>query len=140
MACLRPITEPTVQAEVLTLARKGIELGTGKARGDSAIPEALIPWLHLAPGKAEHCSGRFAEAFATSAASFFRVTQSTVSANSFHLTFPTVLGRSYQVQSSVNLANPWTNIGTPAAGTGSALTLPVNVSGETQHFFRVSVQ
>jgi hypothetical protein len=76
----------------------------------------------------------------TSAASFFRVTQSTLSANSFHLTFPTVPGRSYQLQSSPNLAPPWTDIGTAEAGTGSTLTLPVNVSGETRRFFRVSIQ
>ncbi|MBK8036913.1 MAG: hypothetical protein IPK22_07215 [Verrucomicrobiaceae bacterium] len=76
----------------------------------------------------------------TSAASFFRVTQSMLSANSFHLTFPTVPGRSYQLQSSPNLAPPWTDIGTAEAGTGTALTLPVNVSGETRYFFRVSVQ
>jgi hypothetical protein len=76
----------------------------------------------------------------TSAASFFRVTQSSISGTNFNLTFPSVLGRSYQIQSSPNLSAPWTDVGTPTAGTGSTLTLPVNVSGETQHFFRVSVQ
>lgn len=75
----------------------------------------------------------------TSAASFFRVTQSTLSANSFHLTFPTVLGRSYQLQSSANLANPWTSIGSPTAGTGGTMTVPVDVTGQPKHFFRVAV-
>ena len=75
----------------------------------------------------------------TSAASFFRVTQSTLSANSFHLTFPTVLGRSYQLQSSANLANPWTSIGSPTAGTGGTMTVPVDVTGQPKLFFRVAV-
>jgi len=76
----------------------------------------------------------------TSAASYFRVAQSSITGGIFHMSFPTVLGRSYQVQSSPNLADPWTDVGTAAAGTGGALTLPVNVSGETLHFFRVRVQ
>lgn len=75
----------------------------------------------------------------TSAASFFRVTQSMLSANSFHLTFPTVPGRSYQLQSSANLANPWTSIGSPTAGTGGNMTVPVDVTGQPKLFFRVAV-
>ncbi|HCN75591.1 MAG TPA: hypothetical protein DIT13_00175 [Verrucomicrobiales bacterium] len=75
----------------------------------------------------------------TSAASFFRVTQISISGGVFNMTFPTVPGRSYQLQSSSNLANPWINIGAATAGTGGMVTLPVDVTGQTKHFFRVSV-
>jgi subtilisin-like proprotein convertase family protein len=74
------------------------------------------------------------------AASYFRVNQSAISGNTFSVTFPTASGRTYQLQSSPNLANPWTNIGNATAGTGSDVTLPVNVTGFTKFFFRVSVQ
>ena len=75
----------------------------------------------------------------TSAASYFRVTQSAISGATFNMTFPSVIGRTYRLQSSPNLANPWTNIGTATAGTGGNVTLPVNVTGFTNYFFRVSV-
>ena len=55
------------------------------------------------------------------------------------ITFPTSLGRTYQLQSSPNLANPWTNIGSPTPGTGGNVTLPVSMGAETRYFFRVSV-
>jgi hypothetical protein len=68
------------------------------------------------------------------------VTQSTISGSTFSVTFPTASGRTYQLQSSPNLANPWTNIGTATAGTGGSVTLPVDVTGFTGYFFRLSVQ
>ncbi|MEQ1751325.1 MAG: choice-of-anchor Q domain-containing protein, partial [Prosthecobacter sp.] len=74
-----------------------------------------------------------------SASSSFRITQSAISGASFNVTFPTVSGRSYQLQSSPNLANPWTNIGSVTPGTGSNRTLPVTITGLTGYFFRVSV-
>jgi hypothetical protein len=73
------------------------------------------------------------------AASYFRIIQSAINGTNFSLTFPTVLGRSYQLQSSANLANPWTSIGSPTAGTGGNMTVPVDVTGHTKHFFRVAV-
>jgi len=76
---------------------------------------------------------------AASARSTFRVTETALSGNTFTITVPTALGRTYQLQSSPNLANPWTNIGTPTPGTGGNVTLPVDVTGHTSHFFRVSV-
>ncbi|MBK8038247.1 MAG: autotransporter-associated beta strand repeat-containing protein [Verrucomicrobiaceae bacterium] len=73
------------------------------------------------------------------AASYFRIIQSAINGTNFSLTFPTVLGRTYQLQSSANLAPPWTDIGTPTAGTGGNMTVPVDVTGQTKHFFRVAV-
>jgi hypothetical protein len=75
----------------------------------------------------------------TSATSYFRVTQTAHSGNNFSVTFPTAVGRTYQLQSSPNLANPWANVGTATAGTGSNVILPVNVTGQPKHFFRVAV-
>lgn len=50
---------------------------------------------------------------------YFRVVQSTISSSTFNITFPTALGRSYQIQSPPNLAEPWTNIGSATPGTGT---------------------
>ena len=78
----------------------------------------------------------------TSAASYLRITQSVISGANINVTLPTVIGRSYQLQSSTNLAEPWTNIGTATAGTGGNVTLPVVITvvitGYTTYFFRVS--
>jgi len=57
IACLRPIAAATMQAEALTLARRGVELETAD--------EKLRPWYHLALGMAEYRSGHFADAMTT---------------------------------------------------------------------------
>lgn len=75
----------------------------------------------------------------TSPLSVFRITQSALSSPNFSVTFPTVINRTYQLQSSPDLANPWTNVGSATAGTGGNVTLPANVTGFTRYFFRVSV-
>ncbi len=73
-------------------------------------------------------------------ASRFRVTNFSKTGDTFSVSFPTVFGRTYQLQSSPNLANPWTNVGSPTPGTGSSVTLtPAPVPGFTRYFFRVSV-
>jgi hypothetical protein len=62
-----------------------------------------------------------------------------MSGSTLNITFPTALGRSYQLQSSPNLANPWTNVGSAITGTGGNITLPVSTTGFTRYFFRVTV-
>lgn len=37
-------------------------------------------------------------------------------------------------------SDPWANVGSPTAGTGSTVTLYVFLAGQTSYFFRVSVQ
>ncbi len=76
---------------------------------------------------------------AADGADAFRITQSAFSGAIINVTFPTKLGRTYQLQSSPNLADPWTNIGSATSGTGGTVTLPVNTGSETSYFFRVSV-
>lgn len=59
----------------------------------------------------------------------------------FNVTFPTVQGRTYQLQASPNLANPWSSLGSggAAAGTGGNVTLGVDMTGFERYFFRVNV-
>ena len=75
-----------------------------------------------------------------SAASWFRVTQVARSGNILSVTFPTVTGRNYQLQSSPNLANPWTDVsGAATTGNNGNRTVQVDVTGIPSYFFHVSV-
>lgn len=71
--------------------------------------------------------------------SVFRIVRTSLGGGIFSVTFPTVTGRTYQLQSSPDLAEPWENIGEPTAGTGGEVTLPVMVPGFSRYFYRVSV-
>ncbi len=71
--------------------------------------------------------------------SVFRIVQTSLGGGIFSVTFPTVTGRTYQLQSSPDLADPWTDVGSAAGGTGGNVTLPANVAGFSRYFFRVSV-
>ncbi len=76
----------------------------------------------------------------TDRTSVFRIIQSALSSPDFSVTFPTVSGRTYQLQASPDLADPWTNIGSATLGTGGNVSLPADVTGFARYFFRVSVQ
>ena len=53
--------------------------------------------------------------------STIRITSVVLDAGGLHLTFPTLLGKRYQVQSTPSLSPPaWANAGTALAGTGSS--------------------
>lgn len=71
--------------------------------------------------------------------SVFRIVQTSLGGGIFSVTFPTVPGRTYQLQSSPDLADPWTDVGSAAGGTGGNVTLPVTVTGFSRYFFRVTV-
>jgi len=59
--------------------------------------------------------------------------------NQYVLTFPTLLGQNYQVQSTTNLAaSNWTALGSALAGTGGTLSL-TNLINSPQAFFQVLI-
>ena len=75
-------------------------------------------------------------------ASVLRITQSARSGNTLSVTFPSIAGRHYTLESTTNLATgQWTFIpGSTTTGTGSPITLPITpVNGFTQYFVRVRV-
>ncbi|MES2467663.1 MAG: LamG-like jellyroll fold domain-containing protein [Verrucomicrobiota bacterium] len=45
------------------------------------------------------------------------------------ITFPTEIGKTYQVESSTSLTAPWSNVGNPVAGTGATVTVQDTVNG-----------
>ena len=52
-----------------------------------------------------------------------------------HLTFPTLTGKRYQLQSSPTVANPtWANLGTALTGNGNAQTATANGAGTEKYF------
>jgi hypothetical protein len=49
-----------------------------------------------------------------------------------------VVGQTYQLESTTNLATPvWTPVGNPVTGTGGTLTLTNNLGSSPQDFFRL---
>jgi hypothetical protein len=70
-----------------------------------------------------------------------RVTQVSVTATGFHLTWETVAGRRYQVQTSETLTPAiWQNLGNAITSTGTSLSLDDDRTGRTQRFYRVVVE
>jgi hypothetical protein len=64
-----------------------------------------------------------------------------VSGSTLNITFPSQNGVSYQLQSATVLLSGgtvWTDVGSPAAGTGGLITLPVSITTDAQVFFRVT--
>ena len=71
--------------------------------------------------------------------SLVKITALTRDEGGVHLTFPTLIGKRYQVRSSPTVAGAiWTNRGTALAGNGDALTTTVDEPG-TEHYFQVLV-
>ncbi len=75
--------------------------------------------------------------------SSFRITQVVVAGNDLQVSWPTVLGKTYQLQRSVtvNLTDGWSNVGSQAAGTGSIFT-QTDVGAGTNNpplFYRVQL-
>lgn len=65
----------------------------------------------------------------------------TVDAGSLNLSLQTIVGKSYQLQSTLNLVNPvWVNEGAAVAGSGSQLILNAAVAADPSKFYRVLVQ
>jgi hypothetical protein len=60
--------------------------------------------------------------------------------NTLTLGWPSVSGRVYQVQYADQLLTPtWTTLGPDQSGTGSTLSLIVDVSGAPQRYYRIVV-
>jgi len=61
-----------------------------------------------------------------------------VSSTNFLLNWSGVVGQTYQLESTTNLATPvWTPVGNPVTGTGGTLTLTNNLGSSPQDFFRL---
>ncbi|MHA3775303.1 DUF1800 family protein [Verrucomicrobiota bacterium sgz303538] len=73
--------------------------------------------------------------------SIIRISSMSLDAAGLHLTFPTLIGKRYQVQSAANLSGTaWANVGSPLAGSGGDVTTIVSAAGAAQKFYRVLVQ
>jgi hypothetical protein len=74
-----------------------------------------------------------------SGASFARVNPPTIGGGNATFSFPSTAGIRYQPQTSTDLAamNPWTDFGSPLAGTGSLLQSAVPLPASNQLFFRL---
>jgi hypothetical protein len=58
----------------------------------------------------------------------------------FIFNYPTVLGQSYQLEYSTNLASgTWLPMGSPVAGTGAPVSVTNSISSSTQMFFILSI-
>ena len=67
----------------------------------------------------------------------------TLDAGGLRLTFPTLLGKRYQLQSTAALSpTDWQNVAAPSlhAGTGANLLVTLSATGATERFYRVVVQ
>jgi len=54
------------------------------------------------------------------------------------LSWPAVLGQTYQLEYKNNLTDPaWTSLGNPVTGMGASLTATNNFGASTQRFFRL---
>lgn len=70
----------------------------------------------------------------------FKISGATVVGNQLTLTWPTLAGKSYQVQSNTNLSRAgWLDLGPPRAATGASLFTTENISpgNDPQRFFRI---
>ena len=66
------------------------------------------------------------------------VFSSSLNVTNFKLSWPTVAGLNYQLQSTTNLsAASWVNEGAPFTGTGGALTNTISVGADSEKFFRL---
>jgi hypothetical protein len=66
------------------------------------------------------------------------VFSSSLNGTNFKLSWPTVAGLNYQLQSTTNLsAASWVNEGAPFTGTGGALTNTISVGADSGKFFRL---
>ena len=64
-----------------------------------------------------------------------------VSVNSGNVSFPTLLGRNYQVQYRDDLTTGiWQNVGTSVIGTGGMIVVPDNNSSLAKRFYRLTIQ
>ncbi|RYD69476.1 MAG: hypothetical protein EOP84_28405, partial [Verrucomicrobiaceae bacterium] len=73
--------------------------------------------------------------------SIIRVSSMALNAGGLRLTFPTLAGKRYQVQSAASLVDPtWGNVGPAVAGTDGEITTTSSAAGVTQKFYRVLVQ
>ncbi len=73
---------------------------------------------------------------------YLRITGISSNGAGADVTFPSVVGRSYQAEVSPRVENGWTPLGLPVAGTGADVTanLPaVPVPGEDKYFLRIRV-
>ena len=76
-----------------------------------------------------------------SPSSVVRITSMSLDAGGLHLTFPTLAGKRYQVQSASSLSSPsWQNVGAALPGTGGNVSTTYEASGTSQKFYRVLVQ
>ncbi len=72
--------------------------------------------------------------------SVVKVSAMSLDAAGLHLTFPTLPGKQYQVQTSAGLAAPnWQSAGSPFAGTGADVSAVLSAAGATEKFYRVLV-
>lgn len=69
--------------------------------------------------------------------SVFRIKHSTRNGTVSSMTFPTVASRTYQIQTSTDLKDPWIDLGS-VDGTGADVTIPVSIS-LPRCFFRIRV-
>jgi len=66
------------------------------------------------------------------------VFSSSLNGTNLKLSWPTVAGLNYQLQSTTNLsAASWMNEGAPFTGTGGALTNTISVGADSEEFFRL---
>ena len=75
---------------------------------------------------------------AANPASVFRVTSTTRNGTIFSVTFPTVLGRNYLGEFSIDLI-AWTPLTSVFAGTGNPIIIPANFPSATKLFIRARV-
>ena len=78
-----------------------------------------------------------------SANSIINFSSVTIDGGGLHLTFPTLLGKRYQLQSTASLSPAaWQNVETPSliAGTGADVSVTLSAAGATERFYRVVVQ
>lgn len=71
--------------------------------------------------------------------SYLHITQIVRGAGSVSVTFPSVPGRSYRLQTSPDLVVPWSNLGTITPGTGGPVTFTAATAGLPRRFYRVTV-
>lgn len=77
------------------------------------------------------------------ATSYLRVTQATVTGNTFSVTFPTVIGRNYSLEAKTDFANPaaWVSVpGSAFTATTTTKTASISpITGLTIYFVRIRV-
>ena len=70
-----------------------------------------------------------------------RITATSIVDSSFILSVSSVTGHNYQMQRAETLSGPWSNVGTPQAGSGAVLQFsdPAGATGAQKRFYRIQI-